>query len=98
MEIKVDNLSSYGFDPKVMLRDASLCLTHFAEFEEFCREVITSGYYDQGGPLRKLGVTAKKLQLLSVVELGLLERLLENVQRVEVRPLINSSHFDYRLS
>ena len=91
LEIKVNNMQEYGFDPKKMLKDVCLTTCNFSEFPEFCKEVVSNGYYESGSGIRKAIATVKKLNLLGQEEQNKLSQLLESVKIFELQTVSLSS-------
>lgn len=80
LEIKVDNMDSYNFNPKVMLQYICSVMTHFSTSDIFCNAVANDGFYNEGAPLQKAINTVLKLQLLSVIDINKLKEMLILVQ------------------
>jgi ubiquitin conjugation factor E4 B len=80
LEIKVDNMDSYNFDPKVMLQYICSVMLHFSTSDIFCNAVANDGFYNDGGPLKKAINAISKLQLLSVIDINKLKEMLSLVQ------------------
>jgi ubiquitin conjugation factor E4 B len=83
LDIKVDNMEQYGFDPKRMLQDVCSTMAHFSTSEEFRKETVSNGYYDGGAPLSKAVATVSKLKILSSDDFALLSALLDGVKAME---------------
>lgn len=80
LAIKVDNMESYNFRPKEMLREVCLAMVQFASSGDFFKAVAEDGFYQDGRPLRKAVSVVRKLGLVNVSELEILEQLLEQVK------------------
>ena len=80
LEIKVDNMESYNFRPKEMLKEVCMAIVHFANFETFWNAIAEDGFYQDGTPLRKAVTTIKKLNLLNISDIEIMENLVEQVK------------------
>lgn len=80
LEIKIDNMDSYNFDPKTMLKDVCQCMIHFAGYNSFAEAVLNDGFYGDGTSLQKALSTVKKLHLLSDVSCDILFALYNNIE------------------
>lgn len=65
LEIKVDNMESYNFDPKKVLVEVCSAMVHFAPYEIFWRSVAKDGFFESGVPLTKAAATLKKFNLMN---------------------------------
>lgn len=83
MEIKVQNMEQYNFDPKKMLGDVCMTMTHFAESQDFWREVVSNGYYENGDSLIKAINTVGKHNMISVEAQTKLQVLLAGAKSFE---------------
>ena len=79
LEIKVDNMERYDFQPKVMLLNILLTMIHFHDCKLFHRTIASDGFYDNGESLKKSIQTINKLKLLSSEESLKLEELTTQV-------------------
>lgn len=79
LELKVDNMEAYNFQPKNLLREVCLAMLNFADFEKFCVTVSMDGFCEDGLPLKKAVATVNKLGLVSPAECDRLANLAENV-------------------
>jgi len=77
LEIKVDNMESYHFDPKAILKDVCQAITHFASFPAFSVMLAQDGFYEEGVPLRKAMAAVEKTHVLSVLEMAQLKEMYE---------------------
>lgn len=84
LEIKVDNMQSYNFQPKVMLKEVCLAMIHFADYEEFCVAITKDGYFGNGDQFGRALGTVSKLRLLEPSEEALLRKLHENVEKAKI--------------
>ena len=85
LEIKIDNMDSYNFDPKTMLKDICQCMTHFASYDSFAEAVLNDGFYGDGISLQKALSTVKKLHLLSDTACDTLFVLYNNIESYRTR-------------
>ena len=67
-------------DPKRMLQEVCLTTVHFAASESFQRAVPSSGYYEQGKPMRKAFDTCAKFGLISADDKATLAQFCDKVQ------------------
>lgn len=81
LEIKVDNMESYNFQPKVYLCEVCSAMAHFHDSEPFWNAVANDSFYNNGGPIRKAISTVARLNLVESEDIRRLEVLYENVQR-----------------
>jgi len=100
LEIKVDNMESYNFQPKVMLKEVLMAMVHFYDCNEFWPAVANDSFYSDGGPIRKGISTASRFGLISVTESEQLHSLYEEVQKVratliDVESLVADAPFDF---
>ncbi len=84
LEIKVDNMESYHFQPKVMLEEISRAMIHFHDSPVFWQAVATDSFYNNGGPIRQAIATVSRHGLMDLVEIAQLRHLYEQVQVVRV--------------
>jgi ubiquitin conjugation factor E4 B len=72
LELKVDNMEAYNFQPKHLLREVCLTMLNFSSpeiaFDKFCSSVSYDGFCEEGAPLLKAVNTISKLGLVSVGE------------------------------
>lgn len=80
LELKVDNMDSYGFHPRELLSDVCEALVHFREYPEFHETVAKDGFYEDGAPLKKAIAAVSKMQTLTPATLSSLRELHEVVQ------------------
>ena len=83
LDIKVNNMEQYNFDPRRMLIDVCMTMTHFSEQSAFWKEIVSSGYFDNGSSLVKAANTVKKHDLMDVQKQEQLSVLLDGVQSFE---------------
>lgn len=69
LEIKVDNMESYNFEPKKMLVEVCSAMIHFSSYEIFWNAVGKDAFFDNGVPLSKAAVTLKKFGILKPEEI-----------------------------
>lgn len=87
LEIKVDNMESYNFQPKVMLTEICLAMVHFHDSALFWQAVASDSFYNNGGPIRKALSTATRLSLIAPSELEQLNALYAQVQQARASSL-----------
>lgn len=100
LEIKVENMDQYNFDPKTMLFEVVTAMTHFFEEEQFARSVAQDSFYHDGAPLRKAIQTAARLNLLAATELAALSQLAQRASAVrssleDIEALVEDAPFEY---
>mmetsp|Transcript_22473 Transcript_22473/g.32803 ORF Transcript_22473/g.32803 Transcript_22473/m.32803 type:complete len:1051 (+) Transcript_22473:62-3214(+) len=84
LEIKVDNMEKYNFNPKAILMEICVTMTHFSSYERFWTAVAGDGFFetkDGRYPLEKALSTVKKLGLLNEQQIESLASLVENAVR-----------------
>ena len=84
LEIKVDNMEQYEFNPKVMLTEVCLAMVHFCDSPLFHESVAKDSFYFNGGPIHKAIVNVSRMSLLSPVELEQLKHLQICVQKARI--------------
>lgn len=84
LEIKVDNMEQYEFNPKVMLTEVCLAMVHFCDSPLFHESVAKDSFYFNGGPIHKAIVNVSRMSLLSPVELEQLKHLQVCVQKARI--------------
>ena len=80
LEIKVDNMESYNFDPKKMLSEVCSAMIHFSEHEEFWNAVGRDAFFENGSPLSKAAGTMRKFNILTSQELDSLMEIVERAR------------------
>lgn len=100
LEIKVDNIESYNFQPKVMLTEICLAMVHFADSQLFWEAVAKDSFYDNGGPIRKALSTVARLNVIPPAEVERLHYLYEKVQQarlsfVNLDSLLEDAPFEF---
>jgi ubiquitin conjugation factor E4 B len=100
LEIKVENMESYNFQPKVMLTEICLAMVHFTDCPPFWEAVAKDSFYDNGGPIRKAISTVSRLNLIAPGDITLLHQLYESVQKartsfVDLDSLIDDAPFEF---
>lgn len=83
LEIKVDNMDSYNFQPKVMLKEIAMALLNFADIPQFQEAVGTNSFYKNEEEFRKAIATIHKLRLLQPSEEYKLQQLVEAVGKMK---------------
>jgi ubiquitin conjugation factor E4 B len=79
LEIKVDNMESYHFQPKVILTEISLAMVHFSDSEEFAQAVANDSFYNDGQSIHKALATVSKLHLITPAQIVQFRHLMEQV-------------------
>ncbi|RYH31359.1 hypothetical protein EON65_02720, partial [archaeon] len=100
LEIKVDNMESYNFDPRTMLREITQTMSHFCTEPRFWTAVAQDSFFSEGGPLRKAISTVTRLTLVTAAEVEQLRSLYESVQKsradvVDLNSLVEDAPFDF---
>ncbi len=80
MELKVDNMHKYNFEPQKMLSLTCRTVAHFSEYSAFHEALANNGFYQEGAPLRKSIKTVQKLNLLTDDEINNLEKILKGAE------------------
>lgn len=80
LEIKVDNMESYNFDPKNMLSEVCSAMIHFSTHEVFWNSVGRDAFFDNGIPLSKAALTMKKFGILKPDEVDSLMEIIEHAK------------------
>jgi ubiquitin conjugation factor E4 B len=81
LEIKVDNMESYNFDPKQMLVEVCSAIAHFSECEQFWTSLAKDGFFEAGVPLSKAVTALRKLMALPLSDLDILVAVIEKAKR-----------------
>lgn len=97
LEIKVDNMESYNFDPKSILKDICQAITHFASFPAFCDMLAQDGFYEDGVPLRKAISAVEKTQVLSSLEMTQLKDMYERSLLAKTSAQVKYSSFSMNM-
>lgn len=79
LELKVDNMEAYNFQPKNLLREVCLAVLNFADFDKFSYTISMDGFCEEGVPLLKAVNTVSKLGLVSGMQRDVLAALAERV-------------------
>ena len=82
LSIKVDNMESYNFNPKGLLKEICIILTHFGAYELFFTSLAADGFItdSQGNILlHKALQTVQKLHLLDRVDIEKLTNVVDKV-------------------
>mmetsp|Transcript_8658 Transcript_8658/g.8588 ORF Transcript_8658/g.8588 Transcript_8658/m.8588 type:complete len:560 (-) Transcript_8658:67-1746(-) len=79
MEIKVENMDKYNFNPRAMLSEVCQSMAHFVDFEAFWSAIANDGFYEDGKPLKSALNTVSKLGLISGEQARILQILVEHV-------------------
>ena len=95
LEIKVDNMDSYNFEPKVILREVCQAMVHFATFPRFYQMLAQDGFYGDGTVLRKAIATVDKLSLLTAEEVAALQRIYDASQEAKLSSMVYLTCFTY---
>ena len=84
LEIKVDNMEQYEFNPKVMLTEVCSAMVHFCDSPLFHESVAKDSFYFNGGPIHKAIMNVSRMNLLSPIELEQLKHLQVCVQKARI--------------
>jgi len=100
LAIKVENMESYNFQPKVYLYEVCSAMAHFHDTPIFWTAVANDSFYNNGGPIRKAISTVRRLQLVAAEDFSKLEQLYENVQQartncVDMDAVIEDAPFEF---
>jgi len=82
LAIKVDNMESYNFNPKNLLKEICVIMTHFDSYEVFVASLAADGFIaDSEGKilLSKALSTVQKLHLLTPMEVSKMSDLVNKV-------------------
>lgn len=82
LEIKVDNMEKYNFQPKALLREVVIAMLNFQQYPDFWKAVAADGFYGDGEQFKMLPSTISKLQLLSMEEAERFQQLVVDVSKV----------------
>jgi ubiquitin conjugation factor E4 B len=82
LEIKVENMDTYNFQPKVILVEICSALVHFYDSELFWGAVASDSFYNDGVPIRAAISTLARLNLMIPEDLAKLELFFNQVKRV----------------
>jgi ubiquitin conjugation factor E4 B len=82
LEIKVDNMESYKFEPKTMLKEVCQSMAHFSDFAEFHSALANDGFFENGETIRKAIATVGRLNILSAAECGVMQSLYDSTMQV----------------
>jgi ubiquitin conjugation factor E4 B len=83
LEIKVDNMESYNFQPKPMLREIAMAMLNFADIPKFQRAVRMNTFYKNDTEFRKAIDTIHRLHLLQPAEDEKLQQLIQAFAKIE---------------
>ena len=81
LELKVDNMDAYNFQPKHLLREVCLAMLNFADYDKFTYAVSVDGFCEEGAPLLKAVGVLSKFGLVSVSARATLAELAARVVR-----------------
>eukprot|EP01039_Chlorochromonas_danica_P011200 gene11200-12488_t len=100
LEIKVDNMEMYNFQPRICLLEIVQTMLHFHAEPPFWNAVARDAFYSDGGPLRKAISTVIRLGLLSNEDVDQLRLLYEHVQKcraevVDLDSLVEDAPFEF---
>lgn len=79
LELKVENMEKYQFQPRVMLSEVLSAMCHFHQEEKFCVSVAQDSFYADGLPLQRALSTVTKHNLLSAEQRSQMEELVSRV-------------------
>jgi ubiquitin conjugation factor E4 B len=80
LEIKVDNMESYNFEPKRMLSEVCSAMIHFADCEAFWRSMSQDGFFENGVPLSKAAGVLSKFNLLPPADVAAFEQMISHAK------------------
>jgi ubiquitin conjugation factor E4 B len=80
LEIKVDNMESYNFEPKRMLSEVCSAMIHFADCEAFWRSMSQDGFFENGVPLSKAAAVLSKFNLLPPADVAAFEQMVSRAK------------------
>ncbi len=100
LEIKVENMENYNFQPKILLKEVLLSMVHFFDCSEFWQAVANDSFYSDGGPIRKAISTGSRLGVISNIERDNLFSFYEQVQKVratlvDMESLVADAPFEF---
>eukprot|EP01038_Epipyxis_sp_PR26KG_P006656 gene6656-9137_t len=101
LEIKVDNMESYRFQPKAMLKEICLTMIHFYDSNVFWKSVANDSFYNNGLPIRNaIQTSINQHDIISMNELQQLKELYERVQEarlscVDIDSLVEDAPFEF---
>lgn len=79
LEIKVDNMEQYNFQPRQMLSEVLSAMCHFCNEEKFYVSVAQDAFYASGVPLQRALQTVGKHNLLTIQQREQMETLVSRV-------------------
>lgn len=96
LEIKVDNMETYNFQPRTMLLEVVHAMLHFHAEPKFWQACAEDSFYSDGGSLRNGISTVNRLGLITVQEVEQMRQLYEQVQKcrtefVDVESLVQDA-------
>jgi ubiquitin conjugation factor E4 B len=100
LEIKVENIESYNFQPKTMLVEVVQAMVHFHDCSSFWKSVAEDSFYNEGAPIRKAIATIAKLSLVTPEVVENMKSLYEHVQKtratlVDIESLVEDAPFEF---
>ncbi len=86
LELKVENMENYNFEPKELLQNCLLSLLHFSDYPIFHEQVAKDGFYEDGVPLRKAIQTVSRLAQNKSIQISIeqINELKQLEQKVSV--------------
>ena len=87
LQLKIENMESYNFNPRIMLTEVCQTVIHFAEHEEFVTCMAEDGFFNDGEPLRKALKRVIKFNVLTPAEIALMTSLLDNTLKAKISSL-----------
>jgi len=87
LQLKIENMESYNFNPRIMLTEVCQTVIHFAEHEEFVTCMAEDGFFNDGEPLRKALKRVIKFNVLTPTEIALMTSLLDNTLKAKISSL-----------
>lgn len=100
LEIKVDNIESYNFQPKTMLAEVVQAMSHFYDSEAFWKAVAEDSFYSDGSPIRKAISTVSRLGLVTPEIVQNMTFFYDQVQKtrtslVDLESLVEDAPFEF---
>lgn len=82
LEIKVDNMEEYNFDPKSLLKTLFKTFVHFQNEIKFCQAIAEDGFFGDGKQFNIAVDTVERLCLLTNDELEIVRTLVSVVNSI----------------
>lgn len=84
LELKIDNMDSYNFNPKTMLTEVCQTIIHFTEHQEFVSCMAEDGFFNDAEPLKKALKRVKNFNLLTAIEIEMMNSLINSTLNAKV--------------